>query len=127
MRSRTKERGQVKEEEFFSDDSEVDGGNATAQAFGCFWNATHEEGRPLCGQYCSCQERCVEEHCTDTLHTLNTFYIYYVRIFHPGFGSQTFGDLPVEDQIRVEYHDGQLVPTCQVDCCTVPQQGLQGP
>ena len=46
-------------------------GNTTAQAFGCFWNATHEEGRPLCGLFCECHHYCVQA-CTRELPLLNT-------------------------------------------------------
>lgn len=45
--------------------------NATAQAFGCFWNSTYEEGRPLCQQFCGCHKQCASG-CVAALTTMNT-------------------------------------------------------
>ena len=50
---------------------DVVNGNETAQAFGCFWNATHEEGRGLCDSFCQCHDRCASG-CVASLDSLNT-------------------------------------------------------
>lgn len=49
----------------------VEGGNETAQAFGCFWNATIDEGRPLCGLFCTCNSHC-NARCLQDLPMFNT-------------------------------------------------------
>ena len=45
--------------------------NSTAIAFGCFWNSTADEGRPLCGQFCDCHSECATR-CVHELGMLNT-------------------------------------------------------
>ena len=45
--------------------------NSTALDFGCEWNSTVDEGRPLCYQFCGCYEQCASR-CVAELPTMNT-------------------------------------------------------